>query len=137
MRLSALKSWAKVSRSESGAGMVEFAIAAGAFTFLLLGIIEFGLAAWQRNSAAADAREGARFAIVRSSTSGAAATVTSIKTYIKSKSTLDSIRVYATWPDGNVAGKEVRVSVVHDVPRRGPFIPAHKDSATSRMIVLF
>jgi Flp pilus assembly protein TadG len=117
--------------------MVEFAVAAGAFTFLLLGIIEFGLAVWQRNSAAADAREGARFAIVHGSTSGQIATAATIKTHIKSKSVLDTIRVYATWPDGNAPGKEVRVSVVHDVPRRGPFIPAHKDSATSRMIVLY
>ena len=117
--------------------MAEFAVAAGTFTFLLLGVIEFGLGVWQRNSAAADAREGARFAIVHGATSGQVATAATIKTHIKTKSTLDTIRVYATWNPDKQPGSEVVVSVVHDVPRRGPFIPAHKDSATSRMIVLF
>lgn len=117
--------------------MVEFAVAGGVFTIMLLGIVEFGLAAWQKNSAAADAREGARFAIVHGSTSGQVATVATIKTAIKSRSVLDTIRVYATWNPDNAPGSVVTVSVVHDVPRRGPFIGAHKDSATSIMTVLF
>ena len=43
--------------------MVEFAVVATVFTLMLLGFLEAGLAAWQKNSVAADAREGVRYAM--------------------------------------------------------------------------
>jgi Flp pilus assembly protein TadG len=124
---------------EAGNGMVEFAIAGSLFAALLMGIFEFGLAAWSRNNVAADAREGARYAIVHGSRSSAIADQAAVATYVKSRSMLgNSIRVYATWPDGSKAqGKLVVVSVAVSVPRRGPFIPAHTDSATSKMHILY
>jgi Flp pilus assembly protein TadG len=120
--------------------MVEFAIVAGLILApLLLGIIEFGLAAWQKNSVAADAREGARYAIVRGSNSGRTATEDSIAKYVKTRTSLDTagLRVHASWSPNKRPGAVVSVSVVHAVPRRGPFIRAHTDSATSKMVVLF
>jgi Flp pilus assembly protein TadG len=125
-------------RGESGGGLVEFAISASVFTMLLLGMIEFGLASWNRNSVVADAREGARYATTRSTSSGRTATSDSVARYVKSKTSLDTmIRVTATWSPTNTPGSIVTVSVAHDVPRRGPFIPAHTDSSTSKMVVLF
>ena len=119
--------------------MVEFALAGALFFTLLLGIIEFGLAAWEKNTAASDAREGARYAIVRGITSPRVATADSVRHYIFSRSVLDSTRmnVYTIWKPDNKVGSTVEVSVTHTVPRRGPFIPAHKDSVTSKMIIYF
>jgi Flp pilus assembly protein TadG len=123
--------------------MVEFAIVGGLLTALLLGIFEFGLSAWSKNNVAADAREGARYAIVHGTRSGSVADQTAVSTYVKSRSMLgNSIRVYAWWPGtGGAHAKDpdslVVVSVAYSVPRRGPFIPSHVDSATSKMHIVF
>jgi len=140
--------WVRLWKDETGAAMVEFALVAAVFTFFLLGIMEAGLAAWQKNSAAADAREGARHAAVHGSRSGSPATSASVRNYVKTRTSLqitgsDSIRVYTVWPNGAcpepcmAPGSPVWVSVAHPVPRRGPFIPAHTDSATAKLIILF
>jgi Flp pilus assembly protein TadG len=123
--------------------MVEFALAAGLIlTPIFLGVMEFGLASWAKNSAAADAREGARYAIVRGSASSNIATLDSVRAFVKQRTGLDtvgpdSIRVYAAWPTSNSPGSIVQVSVAHHVPRRGLFIADHTDSVTSKMVILF
>lgn len=127
-------------KADDGNGMVEFALAASLFLMLLLGIVEFGLAAWQKNAVASDAREGARYAIVRGSKSGRIATPESVASYIKSRSALDTaaLAVYTTWdPVTKVPGSIVTVRVAHTVPRLGPIVPAHRDSVTSKMQVYF
>lgn len=121
--------------------MVELAIAGGVFSVMLLGIFEFGIAAWSKNSVAADAREGARYAIVHGTRSGTPTDQAGVAAYVKARSSLgNAIRVYATWP--GVGGSKdtdslVIVSVAYSVPRRGPFIRAHVDSATSRMHIVY
>jgi Flp pilus assembly protein TadG len=123
--------------------MVEFAIAAGLFLApLFFAIFEFGLAYWSKNAAAADAREAARYAIVRGSTSANVATVDSIRQFVKQRTSLptlgpDSIRVYASWPTNNHPGSMVHVSIARPVSRRGLFIPAHTDSVSSKMVIKF
>lgn len=120
--------------------MVEFAIVGVLFSAMLLGIIEFGLASWQKNSVSADAREGARYAVVHGANSGRIATVDSIANYVRSKTSLDpsGLRIYATWfPTTKAPGSVVSVSVAHSVPRRGPFISAHTDSVTSKLVVYY
>ena len=88
--------------STSGSSMVQFAIAGGVLTALFLGMFEFGAATWARNNVAADAREGARYAIVHGSRSGSPADQTMISNYVKGRSALgNSIRVYASWPNSN------------------------------------
>src|SRR5215203_3154478 len=125
-------------KAENGSGMVEFAFVGTFFSLILLGIIEFGLAVWQKNSAASDAREGARYAIVRGSTmTGHIATTDSVRNYVLSKTSLDAsgVRVYTTWSPDNSPTSTVTVSVAHSVARRGPWIGAHIDSATSQMTI--
>lgn len=128
---------------ESGASMVEFAIAAGLFFIpLLFALFEFGFAFWSKNAATAEAREAARYAIVRGSTSSNVATLDSVRNFVKTRSNLqtsgpDSIRVYASWPTDNSPGSIVHVSIAQPVPRRGFFIPAHTDSVSSKMVILF
>lgn len=129
--------------NEQAGAMVELAIVGGLIlTPLLLGILEFGFAGWQKNNATADAREGARYAIVHGSASSSVATADSVRKFVRSKTSLDtlgedSIRVYAVWPTNNSPGSMVHVIVAHRVPRRGPFIPSHTDSVTSKMVILF
>jgi len=123
--------------------MVEFAIVGGMLTALLLGIFEFGLSAWSRNAVAADAREGARYAIVHGSRSQTPVDQAGVATYVKSRSMLgNNIRVYAWWPGTPASHAKdpdslVVVSVAYTVPRRGPFIASHVDSATSKMHIVF
>ncbi len=127
--------------------MVEFAIAASVLVALLLGIVEFGIASWQRNSVASDARAGSRFAMVRGSASGRPASVAEIANFVKSQSSLDTIRVTATWctndtpsvcsPPSKYQGSIVSVHVEHDAPQLGPFIRARLDSSTSKLVILY
>jgi Flp pilus assembly protein TadG len=119
--------------------MVQFAIAGGVLSALLLGIFEFGAAAWAKNNVAADAREGARYAIVHGTRSGVPADSGMVANYVKARSSLgSSIRVYTWWPDGNKdPDSRVTVSVAYTVPRRGPFIASHRDSSTSKMHIVF
>jgi Flp pilus assembly protein TadG len=130
-------------RAEQAGVMVELAIVGGLIlTPLLLGILEFGFAGWSKNNATSDAREGARYAIVHGSASSNVATADSVRKFVRSKTSLDtlgadSIRVYAVWPTNNSPGSMVHVIVAHPVPRRGLFIPAHIDSVTSKMVILF
>ena len=129
-----------ILRDEAGGAMVEFAIAATVFITMLLGILEFGFAAWGRNSVTADAREGARYAIVHGGQSGRIADSTMIADYVKSKTSLDnSIVIVPTWsdPTNKAPGSTIAVKVKHAVPRRGPFIAAHTDSSTSTMIIVY
>lgn len=127
-------------KNQCGSAMVEFAIAGSVFSVILLGIIEFGYAAWQKNTVASDARNGTRYAIVHGAASGRIATPESVTKYVKSRTTLDTaaMRVYTSWASADKKpGTEVTVSVAHTVPRRGPFIATHRDSATSKMRIFF
>src|SRR5437763_139922 len=89
-------------KDERGGAMVEFAVVGAVFTAIFLGIVEIGLAAWQRNTAAADAREGVRYAAVHGNRSGSVATSATVAAYVKSQTSLDTagMRVYTSWPDG-------------------------------------
>jgi len=129
----------RLLRDDSGAAMVEFAIASSVFLTILLAIFEFGYAAWARNGVAADAREGARYAIVHGSQSGRSADSATIANVVKAKTSLDNtIVVVTTWASASHdPGTNVTVKVKHAVARRGPFIPAHTDSSTSTQVILF
>ena len=129
----------KLLKSNDGTAMVEFALVGSVFTLILLGIVEFGLAAWQKNTAAADAREATRYAMVHGATSGSIATPESVTKFVKSRTSLDTaaMSIYTSWSPDKKPGSEVTVSVAHTVPRRGPFIAAHRDSVTSKMRIFF
>jgi TadE-like protein len=124
--------------------MAEFALVSGfVVTPIILGILSFGFAAWEKNSAASDAREGARYAIVHGANSANAADSLAVRDFVWTRTSLETtgpnaIRVHTRWPNGNAPGDVVEVSVAHPVPRRDPFfIPAHIDSATSKMRIIF
>ena len=126
-------------KKQDGSTLVEFAMVAPIFFVLVFALVELGLAVWQKNSVASDVREAARYAAVRGTTSGRTATPESVATYIKKKSSLDTgaMRVYTSWSPNKKPGSIVTVSVAHNVVRRGPFIPAHIDSASSKTVIAF
>jgi len=121
-----------------GGAMVEFAIAMTIFSLFVFAILEFGFAAWQRNSVAADAREGSRYAMVHGTRSGSTADSAAVANYVKSKTSLDNtIVVVTTWTPDKEPGSTVIVQVKHFVPRVGMFLSAHTDSSTSTSVVVF
>jgi Flp pilus assembly protein TadG len=127
-------------RNDEGSAMAEFAIAITVFILILLSIIEFGNAAWAKNSVASDAREGARYAIVHGGQSGRIADSAMVANYVKGKTALDnSIVVIPTWSDPTTKkpGTTISVKVRHAVPRIGPFLAAHTDSSTSTMVIVY
>lgn len=127
-------------RNDDGSAMAEFAIAITVFVLILLSILDFGNAAWAKNSVASDAREGARYAIVHGGQSGRIADSTMVANYVKGKTSLgNSIVVVPTWSDPATKkpGTTISVKVRHAVFRIGPFVPAHTDSSTSTMVIVY
>lgn len=51
-------------KSERGASLVEFSIAATVFITVMFAIVEFGRAVWAHNALADAARRGARYAVI-------------------------------------------------------------------------
>src|SRR6476661_2279643 len=127
------------ARLEDGTAIAEFALTAAVFMAMLLGVVEFGFATWDKNSVTTDAREGVRYAMVHGSTSGRIADSAMVANYVKSRTSLDnSIVVITRWEDaGKVPGTNVTVKVKHAVPRRGPFLAAHTDSSSSTMVIVY
>ena len=110
---------------DAGSTMVEFAIAAFLFTTVLLGVVDFGYAVWSKNSVASDAKEGARYAMVRGQGSGRVADSASVANYVKTKTGLgSSIVVLTTWTPNKTAGSLVSVKVKKGRVRFAPFLPA-------------
>jgi Flp pilus assembly protein TadG len=128
-----------IVRREDGTAMAEFALTAAVFMSLLLGVIEFGFATWDKNSVTTDAREGARYAMVHGSTSGRIADSAMVANYVKSRTSLDNTIVVITrWADaGKLPGTNVTVKVKHSVPRRGPFLAGHTDSSSSTLVIVY
>lgn len=136
MRASLVRLFRHLFDDETGSAMVEFAAVSVVFMTVLFGIFEFGMATWQRNSIITDAREGARYAVVRGANSGRTATADSVTNYVKARTPLDpnAIRVHVTWTPDKKPGSIVKVSVARTIPRRF-VIPARTDSAASSMYI--
>jgi len=56
---------AGLASREDGASAVEFALILTPLLFLMIGIVDFGLAVWGYNNLSEAVRQGARYAIVR------------------------------------------------------------------------
>jgi len=115
--LIALTVWRLVRRGrrETVAGtLVEFAVVFPILMVLLFGVFELGFLFYAQHTLAAAARDGTRYAVVRSTRSGSVATVDSVRNFVMSRipfRNLGGITVAATWPQGNTPGNPVRVNV--------------------------
>lgn len=106
--------------------MMENAIVMTAFFMILFGIIDMSRAVFAYNSAQFAAREGARYASVRGSESGAEATTDMIRNYaagllpgIKAS----DVTVSTVWAPDKKRGSMVTVTVVTKFDPVTPFIP--------------
>jgi Flp pilus assembly protein TadG len=100
-------------RDARGAALVEFALASTLFFTITFGTIEFGRMILDYNIVSNAAREGVRYAAVRGSSSGHAATAADIKAYVAGRSVglLQPSNITVTWPTNNAPGSVVQVQV--------------------------
>src|SRR5690242_13337603 len=102
------------SRSERGSTMVEGALCLMVFLMMIFGIMDFGRAVFAYNSISWAAREGARYAMVRGSSSGHQVTATDVKNYVLSRTVgmvSSDIGVNTSWKPDASAGSTVSVAV--------------------------
>ena len=105
------------------------------FFMLIFGLIEFGRALFDYSMVSSLAREGVRYASVRGSTSGHAATATDISDYVKSKAVGLNVAVTTTWQPDNHPGGTVSVQVQYTFRSVAPVllslktIPLHSTSS--------
>jgi Flp pilus assembly protein TadG len=120
---------------ERGANLVEFALASAILFSLLFGVLQMCLALYTYNYISQAAREGARWAMVRGSTSctntpnlsNCNASSTAIQNYVQGLGypgiTSGSVTVTPTWPNGsNSPGNTVKVQVQYPFALSIPFV---------------
>jgi Flp pilus assembly protein TadG len=105
--------WRDARRDARGATLVELGLASALFFTITFGAIEFGRMILDYNIVSDAAREGVRFAAVRGSSSGRAASANDVATYVASRSggRLSPSNVRVTWPTNNAPGSVVQVQV--------------------------
>lgn len=105
--------------SESGAELVEFALASVVFFMTVFGLLSFGLAIWQYNVVAMAAKDGARWASVRA----ASASNGDVQTYVRTRTYGLVPSVTTSWPS-KTAGSIVTVTVQQSFTPLSGFVPA-------------
>ena len=104
--------------SRRGSAMVEGALVFLVFGVLMAGIFELGIVGFAANSVSFAAHRGARFASVRGSTSGRAATLDEIRASAKASAAplnLSNLNVDITWLPDNQPGSSVQVTVSYAI----------------------
>ncbi len=97
-----------------GSTLVESAFAMLTLALLMAGVMEFGLVGFASNSVSFAAQRAARYAAVRGSGSGHAATATDIRNIALSHAaplSPASVTVTVTWTPNNNPGSTVQVAV--------------------------
>jgi len=128
-------------KRQRGSNLIESALVFLGFMLLVLGSVEFGRMVYAFNTVCESAREGARWASVRGSSSSSPATNATVTTYVKQWAVgLDAsqISVNTSWTPNNNPGGTVQVSVTYTwsgvvgviVPRTMSF------TSQSNMVVL-
>jgi Flp pilus assembly protein TadG len=115
-----------------GSAMVESAMATTAFVLLLAGIIEFGFIGFISSSVAYAAHRAARFAALRGSASGHAASIADIQAEAVANIALDpgAANVAVSWSPDNNPGGTVRVTVSYSY--RPALVPISATSMSLR-----
>ncbi|MBI5085064.1 MAG: pilus assembly protein [Acidobacteria bacterium] len=116
----------RASRAQRGSSMLEMALVISMFLALVFGIIDMSRAVWAYNTVAHLAGEGARYAMVRGSASGATATTDTVAAYVKGLSVglpASSLTVTTTWSPSKAAGSTVSVKVQYPFRYILPYVP--------------
>ncbi len=106
-----INQWKRTLKGQRGTAIVEFGLMVILFLMLVVGLMEFGRAMLDYSVVSSAAREGVRYAAVRGSKSGHAATATDISNYVKSKALGLPVDVNVSWEPDNAPGNKVRVQV--------------------------
>jgi Flp pilus assembly protein TadG len=135
-------------RVETGASIVEFAVASIILFTLIFGVMAICLALYSYNVVSEAAREATRYAIVRGSACNSfpdcKVTSDQLQTYVQGLGfpgiTAASLTLTpaASWPNGNNnPGSPVQVTVQYTFPLGIPFMPSRTltMSSTSQMII--
>jgi Flp pilus assembly protein TadG len=105
-------------RSQRGSTMVEGALVWMVFAVLLAGIMELGVIGFAANAVTFAAHRAARFASVRGSTSGHAASVPEIQstaTAYAAPLNSSNLTVSVSWIPDNQPGNSVQVTVAYSI----------------------
>lgn len=138
----------RIIREEAGSELVEFALTAGIFFAVVLGIVEVSRAAYEYHSVSNAAQEGARYAIVHGGdwpnscstsappnftlTFGCSASSNDVQNFVQSLPGMNTTKVVATttWPGScSTHGCPVNVTVTYNFNFALWFLP----SATYRL----
>ena len=101
------------SKKEEGAGLVEFAILAPLFVMLLFGLLEFGLALYNKGVVTNASREGARFGVVYATprkTEGEI--IARVQEYLAKSGFTDTANINVTGAQG-ISGSPLSVTVTY------------------------
>lgn len=101
------------SKKEEGAGLVEFAILAPLFVMLLFGLLEFGLALYNKGVVTNASREGARFGVVYATprkTEGEI--IARVQEYLTKSGFTDTASINVTGAQGT-SGSPLSVNVIY------------------------
>lgn len=140
----------RLIREQGGSELVEFALTAGIFLTVILGIVEVSRAMYEYHSVSNAAQEGVRYAIVRGGdwtsscstsappsftlTYGCSASSTDVHNYVQSLPGMNTANVTATtsWPGGcKTHGCTVDVSVKYTFKFALPFLPQNSIQLTA------
>ena len=118
--------------------MVELAVVMGVVVLpLIFGVVELGRLTFAKTMITAAAREGARYAIVHGSSSGAVTDSAGVATYVKGRTELSPIIVRPRWNNSKDAGDTVTVIVSYTYVPLVRLFPGRTITSRSRQIVAF
>ena len=126
--------------SQKGVTVVESAIILSVFFMLLFGIMECGRLLNSYHFLSNASRQAARYAMVRGSESGRAASAAEITSYVKNMAPgmdPNAFTVTTTWTPSNDPGDTVRVQIQYVFQSVVPFIPGVTMSSASQMAVQY
>jgi Flp pilus assembly protein TadG len=123
-----------------GQSMVEFSIIAASALMLIFGMMNCAIGVYDYNFVSYAAREATRYAAVRGSSSGSAASTTDISNFVIAQSkglNGSKITVSTSWSPDNSPGSTVRVQVSYPFTVTIPFINGNtlNFSSTSQLII--
>ena len=126
-------------RRDAGAGLLELAIVLVLLMLVTIGIVDFALGIRAYNALGYAAREGARYASVRSRQSRDPATADKIAARVLSQLVLmneSDVKVMATWTPSNTRGATVRVDVSYPYRTLTQVLPFQSIELTSSSEVI-
>ena len=108
-----MKAQALRRKKQEGASLVEFSVIAPIFVVLLFGLVEFGMAIYDKGVLTNASREGARFGVVYSNPRKTSTDIRSqVQTYLTNAGFTDTATINVTGAGGN-SGDSLQVTVTY------------------------